>query len=519
MNDKRLKTILLVEDEALIALSEKMMLEKYQYRVVLAYTGEQAIAMAAKMPEIDLILMDIDLGRGMDGTQAAACILEERLLPVVFLSSHVEKEIVEKTETITSYGYVVKNSGITILDASIKMAFKLFAANRALSEQQTLLLSIAENYPNSYISIIESDYTVGFTSGQEFAKQKLDPKQFVGLSLEQVFGEYAPVVRTQYQVTFAGKECSFELFSNNQYQLYKTAPIRSPDGSIKRIVSVVENITERKQAEAALNESQALLKQILDTAPQSIFWKDKQGIYLGCNQTFARACGLEDAEQIVGKTDFDLPWPKTEAEAYRADDAQVMISQTPKRHIIEPLQQANGDRLWIDTSKMPLFNAQQEVHGVLGIYEDITERKATEEHLRENEERYRQLVNISPDLIAIHQGGKIVFINPGGARLLKAADPEQLIGRPLTEFLPPGRLEIAQQRIVHLLSAGGQTPFYEQTLRCLDGTDVEVEVIGILFSYQGQPAVQMIARDITERKRAQEQSKQLAEQPGKSVLP
>src|SRR6056297_4045070 len=122
------KKILLVEDEALIALNEAKTLEKYGYEVVTAYSGKKAIEAIGSDHDISLILMDIDLGKGVDGTEAAAQILNKRDIPVVFLSSHTEPEVVEKTEKITSYGYVVKNSGATVLDTSIKMAFKLFDA-------------------------------------------------------------------------------------------------------------------------------------------------------------------------------------------------------------------------------------------------------------------------------------------------------------------------------------------------------------------------------------------------------
>ena len=118
ITDKQ-KTILLVEDEIVIALGQIMQLEKHGYQIIHAINGEKAIKTAVESKgEIDLILMDIDLGKGIDGTQAAKRILETEEIPVVFLSSHTEPEVVEKTETITSYGYVVKDSGITVLDAS-----------------------------------------------------------------------------------------------------------------------------------------------------------------------------------------------------------------------------------------------------------------------------------------------------------------------------------------------------------------------------------------------------------------
>lgn len=120
-------TILLVEDEVINAIVGKKTLEKYGYNVVVSNSGEKAVEIVKKTPGIDLILMDIDLGSGIDGTEAAEQILKDKDLPLVFLSSHTEPEVVEKTEGITSYGYIVKNSGETVLMASIKMAFRLFA--------------------------------------------------------------------------------------------------------------------------------------------------------------------------------------------------------------------------------------------------------------------------------------------------------------------------------------------------------------------------------------------------------
>ncbi len=102
--------------------------------------------MVEKTPAIDLVLMDVNLGAGMDGTETAALILKDRDLPVVFLSSHMEPEVVAKTEKITSYGYVVKDSSITVLDASIKMAFKLFEAKIRERMKETLLGKSEEKF-------------------------------------------------------------------------------------------------------------------------------------------------------------------------------------------------------------------------------------------------------------------------------------------------------------------------------------------------------------------------------------
>ncbi len=160
MPDKSRKTILLVEDEAIVAMAEKLTLEEYGYRVLTAGTGEAAVAAAGETAGIDLILMDINLGAGIDGTEAAAAILRRRDLPIVFLSSHTEPETVARTEKITSYGYVVKDSNSAVLDAAIKMAFKLFDAKikeqekeRALAASRDLALQPGLLGPRRHLSI------------------------------------------------------------------------------------------------------------------------------------------------------------------------------------------------------------------------------------------------------------------------------------------------------------------------------------------------------------------------------
>jgi len=152
-----------------------------------------------------------------------------------------------------------------------------------------------------------------------------------------------------------------------------------------RLICFCRDITLRKQTEMNLHKSRETLNMVLNTIPQSVFWKDANSTYLGCNQVFASTAGLKDAADIVGRTDYDLPWPRQEADAYRADDCQVIQSNTPKRHIIEPLQKADGTRIWIDTSKIPLFDANGVPFGILGVYDDITERIRNEENLKKSE--------------------------------------------------------------------------------------------------------------------------------------
>lgn len=126
-----------------------------------------------------------------------------------------------------------------------------------------------------------------------------------------------------------------------------------------------------------------LLKQI----PASVFWKDKNSVYLGCNNAFAYSLGLSSPKEVIGKTDYDLPTTKEESDAFRADDKQVIESKRPKLSIEELQTLSNGKKVILLTNKVPLLDKKNNVMGILGIYYDITERKQKEEELREAKEK------------------------------------------------------------------------------------------------------------------------------------
>ncbi len=156
-----------------------------------------------------------------------------------------------------------------------------------------------------------------------------------------------------------------------------------------QVYTTFEDITERKAAEDALRESRQMLQLVLDSIPVRVFWKDRDSVYLGCNRLFAADAGLESPEQIVGMNDFQLSWVE-QAELYRADDRQVAETGESKLAYEEPQTWPDGTSLWLRTSKVPLRRADGAVVGILGTYEDITERKRADEALREREERFRQ---------------------------------------------------------------------------------------------------------------------------------
>ncbi|WP_428561554.1 MAG: response regulator [Solidesulfovibrio sp. DCME] len=160
-------------------------------------------------------------------------------------------------------------------------------------------------------------------------------------------------------------------------------PARHNDELDNIVDSVNRMLTERKQAYTFLNDHKRLLQDILNAVPQSIFWKDARSVYLGCNAAFARDAGLDAPEGIIGKTDHDLPWSAQQTAGFLADDREVMASGQAKPHIVETLRRADGVQIWLDTTKLPMSDAAERIIGVLGVYEDITERILSERRLLE----------------------------------------------------------------------------------------------------------------------------------------
>ncbi len=177
------------------------------------------------------------------------------------------------------------------------------------------------------------------------------------------------------------------------------AGVFGSDGTLCYFAANVHDITESKRAQDQIRESKQMLQLVFDYIPQHVFWKDRKSVYLGCNRNFARAAGVERPQDLIGKTDYDLAWKREEADSFRECDRRVMEADTPELHIIEPQFQANGKQAWLDTNKIPLHDGKNRVVGILGTFEDITERKQAEERLKEtNRELDAFVYTVSHDL-------------------------------------------------------------------------------------------------------------------------
>lgn len=177
-----------------------------------------------------------------------------------------------------------------------------------------------------------------------------------------------------------GEEISLrELTVGTKSYRFSLSPVyfeNEPSGAIQ----VCIDITEQKNAQQQLIREGSLLKTIINTIPIRIFWKDRESRFLGCNRLFAEDAGMQGEEEIIGKTDHDLPWGK-EAAFFVRDDKEVMQTYKSKLNYEEPQTQKDGSRRWLSTSKVPLLDQNGTVEGILGAYSDITERREEQEKL------------------------------------------------------------------------------------------------------------------------------------------
>jgi PAS domain S-box-containing protein len=191
-------------------------------------------------------------------------------------------------------------------------------------------------------------------------------------------------------------------------------PERDEFGSVISILGVARDITSLQLAHHELQMKEALLRSLIDSIPDLIFFKDLESRYLGFNKAFAEYCARSEA-QMVGKTDYDFA-PRAVAEFYRQKDKEMLASGR-SRNNDEWITYPNGRSVLLDTRKTPLRGANGEVLGIIGVSRDITERRHMEEALRRREQEFRTLAEHSPDMIVRYDRScRHIYVNPAYAR-------------------------------------------------------------------------------------------------------
>ncbi len=267
----------------------------------------------------------------------------------------------------------------------------------------------------------------------------------------------------------------------------------------------------------ALREQRALLQNIIAHIPGAVFWKDRQGVYLGCNENNAHDLGRNSPEEIIGLTDFDMPFSREEAEFYRQCDRQVMESEQPLLNIEEPQHRPDGSEAVLLTSKVPLRDDFGRVFGVLGIYTDITGRKRAELLLEQRERLFRAVIEVAGAVpyTRNYVTNRFEYISPGIEALLGYTPDEltpELLGSLVQEVFLPG--ETKGVSVVEATARFRHTPsvnwYADLRVHTKSGQERWLFDAAVkIFDKRGEVASSWgLLQDITERRRLEEHLRQ-----------
>ena len=277
----------------------------------------------------------------------------------------------------------------------------------------------------------------------------------------------------------------------------RASTVTDAQGNYLFSVHILEEITARKHAEAMLRASRDLLETVVENVPLRVFWKDTDLHYLGCNSAFAHDAGWSRPEELIGKDDFQMAWHE-QADSYRADDKRVMDSGVPQLDYEEPQTKADGAKVWVRTSKVPLRDSQGRGIGILGLYEDITSRKQVEDRLM----LFRTLFDKSNDAVEILDPSTLRFLDMNETECRDLGySREELLSMTIAEidptFTPEKMAEVESQ-----IAQSGSTRF-EGVHQRRDGSMFPVEISATYIELD-RPYVLSIVRDITDRKNAEQ---------------
>ncbi len=500
-NEKPTVSILLVEDEALIAMNQTAILEKFGYIVTTAYHAEEAIETVAG-EKVDLVLMDIDLGEGeMDGTEAAELILREHDLPIVFLTSHSEEEMVNKVKGITRYGYVLKNSGEFVLRESITMALELFEAHRKTKESEEKYRAAFMTSPDAVninrIDGLYIDVNEGFTKLTGFTREDVIEKLSSEIDIWAHPEDREKLIKGLKEDGFVENlESEFKRKDGSLTTALMSARLIRINGE-PHILSITRDISRRKKAEEEANKA----KQFLDNISDIAYEADAYGNVIYVNPAAERIIGVR-LDEIMGN-----PFEPLFIEQDRSSLMEV-YKKTLEGESLENILTFNSGATCHFTT-LPKYNEHGDIVGTFGVARDITEHRRIENRLKERELLYRQLLDNAGMGIGFWKtDGTLIFFNKAAAGYM-GGRPADFEGKNMQDIFGSELSAVYLERIRKTIDENKTLRFESDRVESDNGEQWFSSTYNCVFNDKQEIiGVEIISNDITNIKQAEENIKE-----------
>lgn len=420
------RTILLVEDDPLIALNQTRLLEYNGYRVTTVNDAKAALEHLQIAPDnFDLVLMDIDLGHGMDGPETAREMLAIREVPIVFLSAHSEKTYVERTHGLESYGFIVKNAGASVLMASLSMAFRLWDSRQLQKAEERQYRVLVESSPD-VIMRFDKEFNYLYVSPSVKLLSTEPPEFFIGKSIADV--EFSDEMHARWEnsisnvfYTASGIEQEIRLQREGKTLdlNWRLIPEKDEHGRVLTVLSIIRDISPQKRAEAYRFQNELRMAFLLDLYSHAALLSEQEiseravrmarelsgsrngYVYLSAggdqrpDSDHLLADCLEKRSQIIHEPD----------PSESAHDRAILLP-VMERDVIVMVLCVSGKRFpYDDTDRAQLQLAANEVYRMIS-------RRRADEDLQESYRQYQSILNTASDgFYMTDESGRIIDAN------------------------------------------------------------------------------------------------------------
>ncbi|MGD1855982.1 MAG: EAL domain-containing protein [Leptolyngbyaceae cyanobacterium] len=325
--------------------------------------------------------------------------------------------------------------------------------------------------------------------------REMDAESYLGIALRDLKGNPVGVLCIFHNKPLEDKQRALQILQVFAARAAAELERQRANTALEQLNQALETKVIERTAE--LQERKQFLQTVLDTFPLHVFWKDLNSVYLGGNKKFLANAGMNSLADLQGKSDYDLPWTTAEAAVYRSGDRQVIETNQAILGLVETQHTADGRRIWTEVNKFPLHNLEGDIIGVLGTYQDITERKAAQAVIKQQ----LAAMEAAIDGISILQNDAYIYANQAHLNLFGYTQLEELLGQSWQVSYSPEEIQRLEQDIWPVLECD----------RAWQGENVATRKDGSTFA-QGLSLTLMedgllicVCRDISELKQAQAQ--------------